>query len=153
MLFLGNYVDHGDHQLHVICLLLLLMVRYPSSYFLLRGKHESSEINGLKCCRTFAKACEKCVGPGKPGDWEYVWNLFNDVFMLLPVEAVVDGKYYCASEGLSTGLPASKAQALEDSNDVGIVQVRYFDAVIVGLCEVTHVQSDSLMVDPEERVP
>jgi hypothetical protein len=63
---------------------------------------------------------------------------------LITGQGVVDGIYYCAREGWSTGLPATKAQTIEDSNDGAIAQVRYFVAVIVGtMCEGTHVQSGS----------
>jgi hypothetical protein len=95
----------------------------------------------------FRQSVREVLRAGQAGQLDLYLELIhvNDVFMLLPVEAVVDGIYYCANEGFSTGLPAAKAQKLEDSNDGGIVQVRYFDAVIVGtMPEVTHVQSDSL---------
>ena len=141
MLFLGNYVDHGDHQLDVICLLLLLVVRHPSSYFLLRGKHESRKINGQLVGRTLATACKRCFAPG---DWTSLWSLFNNLFDRMPFEAVVDGRYYCASQGLATGMPTAVAQALEDSNDDGSEKVSYYDAVSVRMRQTTHVQYVSL---------
>jgi hypothetical protein len=111
MLFLGNYVDYGDHQLHVICLLLLLKVGDPSSFFLLRGKHESSDINGQMFgqASSFANACENCFGPD---EWQFVWNVINDIFMLMPFEAAVDRDYYCGTLAMIPGMEVTEVQAL-----------------------------------------
>ena len=43
---LGDYVDHGKHQLETICLLFAFKIKYPDTFFLLRGHHECGAING-----------------------------------------------------------------------------------------------------------
>ena len=44
-LFLGDYIDRGKKNLECILLLLWLKIKYPSKIFLLRGNHESENIN------------------------------------------------------------------------------------------------------------
>jgi serine/threonine-protein phosphatase PP1 catalytic subunit len=46
-LFLGDYVDRGKHSLETIILLLCFKLKYPENFFLLRGNHETGQINRI----------------------------------------------------------------------------------------------------------
>ncbi len=45
IIFLGDIVDRGPHQLECLILVLILKILYPKKYFLLRGNHETLEMN------------------------------------------------------------------------------------------------------------
>ncbi|KAG6529387.1 hypothetical protein ZIOFF_011585 [Zingiber officinale] len=53
-LFLGDYVDCGQHSLETITLLLALKIEYPHNIHLIHGNHEATYINALFGFRTSA---------------------------------------------------------------------------------------------------
>ncbi len=94
-LFLGDYVDRGNNSLECFCYVLILKVKYRNRITLLRGNHESTEINKIY---GFYDECFK-----KYND-ERVWKMFSDIFMFLPLSALVENKIFCLHGGLSPGI-------------------------------------------------
>lgn len=95
LLFLGDYVDRGNNSLECFCYVLALKVKYRERVTLLRGNHESCEINKIY---GFYDECFK-----KYGD-ERIWKMFTDVFMCLPLTALVENSVFCLHGGLSPGI-------------------------------------------------
>lgn len=102
-LFLGDYVDRGDKSVDVICLLFALKLLYPKNIYLLRGNHESPDIND------FFGFFNECVS--KIND--SIWDIFNSVFDALPVAALVGKQYFCVHGGLSPYM-----QTLDEINEI-----------------------------------
>ncbi|CEL02143.1 hypothetical protein ASPCAL03315 [Aspergillus calidoustus] len=93
-LFLGNYVSKGRNSLETILLLLCYKLKYPKTFFLLRGNHECASIARLS---SFYSECKyRCR--------LNVWKTFRSVFDSLPIAAIVSEKLFCVHGGLSPSL-------------------------------------------------
>jgi serine/threonine-protein phosphatase PP1 catalytic subunit len=93
-LFLGDYIDRGKNSLETMCLLLSYKIKYPENFFLLRGNHESENINKIY---GFYDECKKRYSVK-------LWKKFCDTFNYLPVAALIDDKILCMHGGLSPEL-------------------------------------------------
>ena len=99
-LFLGDYVDRGKQSLETILLLLCYKLKYPETFFLLRGNHECANISRIY---GFHDECKRRCNVK-------IWKTFTDVFNCLPISAVVAEKIFCVHGGLSP--------SLSDMNDI-----------------------------------
>jgi diadenosine tetraphosphatase ApaH/serine/threonine PP2A family protein phosphatase len=99
-LFLGDYVDRGTNCLECIAYLLAQKLLLPEKVFLLRGNHETRDVNGWEEHygeRSFLQQCRVRFGD----DIGYrVWEHINQVFDRMPLAAVVDQDIFCVHGGI-----------------------------------------------------
>eukprot|EP00755_Sulcionema_specki_P024999 Sspe_Gene.15499::Locus_5395_Transcript_2_2_Confidence_0.750_Length_1877::g.15499::m.15499 len=99
-LFLGDYVDRGDFGLECSVYLLTLKCLAPNKINLLRGNHETPEVNGDIAEYGELSFKHECIRKFGDKHGEQVWEAINRVFRLLPAAAVIDGKIFCAHGGI-----------------------------------------------------
>lgn len=93
-LFLGDYVDRGKNSIECLALLLAYKVKYQENFFLLRGNHECPSINRIY---GFYDECHRRYNVK-------LWKTFCDVFLWMPVAAVVSERILCMHGGISPQL-------------------------------------------------
>ncbi|KAG5149906.1 hypothetical protein JHK82_016787 [Glycine max] len=94
-LFLGDYVDRGQHNLETIT---LLLIEYPANVHLVRGNHEAADINAL-----FGFWIE-CIERMGENDGIWAWTRFNQLFNYLPLAALIEKKIICMHGGIGRSI-------------------------------------------------
>uniref|UniRef100_A0A1I8GKX5 protein-serine/threonine phosphatase n=2 Tax=Macrostomum lignano TaxID=282301 RepID=A0A1I8GKX5_9PLAT len=104
-LFNGDFVDRGSFSVECIFTLFSLKLLYPKSFFLARGNHESEYMNKIYGFEGEVKAkyADKMV------------QLFREVFNLLPLAHLIDGRILVMHGGLFS------------SDDVTLEDIRKID--------------------------
>ncbi|KAF7805758.1 serine/threonine-protein phosphatase BSL3 [Senna tora] len=97
-LFLGDYVDRGQHSLETITLLLSLKVEYPNNVHLIRGNHEAADINALFGFRI------ECIERMGERDGIWAWHRINRLFNWLPLAALIEKKIICMHGGIGRSI-------------------------------------------------
>ena len=91
-IFIGDFVDRGYNSVETFELLMCYKIKYPSHVTLLRGNHESRQIT---MTYGFLDEIVRKYGNSNP------WNMINEVFDILPLGAIIEGKVLCVHGGLS----------------------------------------------------
>ncbi|KHN46606.1 Serine/threonine-protein phosphatase BSL1 [Glycine soja] len=109
-LFLGDYVDRGQHSLETITLLLALkaglfnftlfnyLIEYPENVHLIRGNHEAADINALFGFRI------ECIERMGENDGIWAWTRFNQLFNYLPLASLIEKKIICMHGGIGRSI-------------------------------------------------
>ena len=126
-LFMGDYVDRGNHSVECVLLLLCLKLRFPKRCTILRGNHESRQITQVY---GFYDECVRKYSTAK------VWDMLTDVFDYLPLTGLVANEIFCLHGGLSPSIET-------------LDQIRSINRIM----EVPHQgpMCDLLWSDPDDR--
>ncbi|VDK60095.1 unnamed protein product [Cylicostephanus goldi] len=94
-LFLGDYIDRGRWSIETIMLLLLIKLKYPDNFLLLRGNHETVIVNRIY--GFYEDLIRRFATPR-------LFNSFQDVFAMMPLSALISNRILCMHGGLSPQL-------------------------------------------------
>ncbi len=98
--FLGDYVDRGMNCLECIGYLFAMKLLMPEKVFLLRGNHETRDVNGWEEHygeRSFLFQCTNRFGDHLG---HKVWENVNRSFDRMPLAAVIDQDIFCVHGGI-----------------------------------------------------
>ncbi len=101
IVFLGDYVDRGDHGIEVICTILQMLLKNPDQVVMIRGNHETT---GMNESYGFLDEVRQRLGIG-------AYGAFSSLYCCLPYAAVVN-RFFCAHGGIAKNLGRVEGVAL-----------------------------------------
>ena len=128
-LFNGDFVDRGSFSFEVVMTLFTLKCLFPNTFHLIRGNHETDDMNKMYGFEGEVKA--------KHSDTMY--KAFSEVFCALPLSAVINKKIFVTHGGLFT------------RDDVTLDEIRNIDR----FCQPrdsNDLMSELLWSDPKDTV-
>ena len=98
--FLGDYVDRGMSCLECVSYLMAMKCQLPQKVVLLRGNHETRDVNGWEEHygeRSFIAQCRMRFGDELGF---LVWEEVNKAFDRMPLSCVIDQDIFCVHGGI-----------------------------------------------------
>jgi serine/threonine-protein phosphatase 5 len=128
-LFNGDFVDRGSFSFEVVTTLFSMKCLFPNSFHLIRGNHETDDMNKMYGFEGEVKAKHS----------EIMYKAFSEVFCALPLCSVINKKIFVTHGGLFT------------RDDVKLDEIRTIDR----FCQPkdsNDLMSELLWSDPKETV-
>lgn len=97
VIFNGDFVDRGKHQLEVLCVLFSLKLVLPSSVFLNRGNHEDPLMNAKY---GFHRECVVTLGDDQCVE---LFGLISHAFSEMPLASLIEDKIFVVHGGIGEG--------------------------------------------------
>ncbi|MBD3197717.1 MAG: hypothetical protein GF317_21880 [Candidatus Lokiarchaeota archaeon] len=131
ILFLGDLVDRGEKQFECLILVLVLKILHPERYYILRGNHETLQMN-----KNYGFYDEFNWKFGSEHGFSELISLYNQ----LPICAIINTKTLC----LHGGIP-EKIDILKDLKKLKSIEIDYSD-----LNEIEKAVFQMMWNDPKE---
>ncbi|WP_094228532.1 metallophosphoesterase [Methanolobus psychrotolerans] len=87
-IFLGDYVDRGDHSVELLSYLFKLKINHPDCFILLRGNHETAGTNAFYGLYDDLDKDDE------------LFSLVNRTFEKMPIAAVLNENVFCVHGGI-----------------------------------------------------
>lgn len=96
IVFLGDYVDRGDHSQVVLCYLIALAVSWPKRVQLLKGNHEDIDLN-----RRYGFQKQLRISYPKRVEFDQIIGYLDQIYNNLSLCAVTPQNSFCCHGGIS----------------------------------------------------